>query len=119
MEALIDYKSLRKINPEAARLAVLQYLSSSKSSINQCAKTFGVQRTVIYDILSRKNDDLKDKSKKPHKIANKTPEKVELMVISLKQQTNFGPKRLFKLLRSQRISIPYGTIRGILRRNKK
>ena len=114
----MDYQALRKISPEAARTAVLQYLSSGNSNISQCAKAFGIQRAVIYDILSRKNDDLKDKSKKPYKIANKTSEKVELMVISLKQQTNFGPKRLLKVLKNHRLNIPYGTLRGILRRNK-
>lgn len=136
---IIDYKALRKINPEAARTAVLQYLSSGITNISQCARAFGVQRAVIYDILRRsktssslrdlgvedlnevegqKTNDLKDRSKRPNKLANKTPQDVEAMIISFQKQTGFGPKRLLKILRNKRLNIPYGTLRGIIRRNK-
>lgn len=62
----IDYKSLRKISPEAARSAVLDYLSSNKGNIAECARVFGVTRITIYDILKKSRErDLKDRSKAP------------------------------------------------------
>jgi len=52
----IDYKALRKINPEAARLAVIEYLSSNGGNISDCAQAFGIQRPVIYDILGKQKE---------------------------------------------------------------
>ncbi len=39
----IDYKLLRKINPEAARLAVIEYLFTNKGNISEAARTFAIQ----------------------------------------------------------------------------
>jgi transposase len=57
----INYKVLRKINPEAARLAVIEYLSTN---ISEAARIFGIQRTVVYDILKKEEEgDLEDRSR--------------------------------------------------------
>jgi len=45
--------NLRKIDPEAARKAVLEYLHSNGHNISQVALVFGVNRAVIYDILRK------------------------------------------------------------------
>jgi len=47
----IEYKELRKINPEAARLAVLEYLKTNNRNICEAARVFGINRPVIYDII--------------------------------------------------------------------
>ncbi|KUK55073.1 MAG: hypothetical protein XD79_0755 [Atribacteria bacterium 34_128] len=52
----INYKVLRKINPEAARLAVIEYLSTNKGNISEAARIFGIQRTVVYDILKKEEE---------------------------------------------------------------
>ena len=39
-EGRIDYKELRKINPETARIAVLEYLKTNPN-ISQAARMFG------------------------------------------------------------------------------
>ena len=49
---LIDYKALRKADPAAARLAVLQYLKSNGGNISHAARVFGINRPVVYNILS-------------------------------------------------------------------
>lgn len=63
----IDYKHLRRISPEAARTAVLDYLLSNKGNVADCARVFGVTRVTIYDILKKNIEgDLTDRSKAPN-----------------------------------------------------
>jgi|GEM_PF-1930544 len=45
----INYPVSRRINPEAARLAVyiIEYLSTNKGNSSEVAITFGIQRSVV------------------------------------------------------------------------
>jgi len=116
----INYKVLRKINAEAARLAVIEYLKTNKGNISEAARIFGIQRTVVYDILKKKEEgNLKDRSRTPLHSPCKTPGETEDQVIKAKNQTHLGAKRLsIYLQKYEKIKVPYGTIRHILRRNK-
>ena len=116
----INYHVLRRINPEAARLAVMEYLSTNKGNISEAARTFGIQRTVVYDILKKKKEgDLKDRSRAPLHSPYKTPAAIEDKVVEVKNQTRLGAKRLSVYLQKyEEIKVPYGTIRHILRRNR-
>ena len=116
----IDYKVLRRVNAEAARLAVIEYLSSNGSNISQAAAVFGIQRAVVYDILKKQQEgDLTDRNKAPKTSPRRTSPEVEDKVIEIKNQTRLGPKRLsIHLNKYHRLRVPYGTIRHILRRNK-
>ena len=49
----IDYKALRAVNPETARLAVLEYLDSCDHHVAETARTFGLTRASVY-ALDRK-----------------------------------------------------------------
>ncbi len=63
----IDYKQLSKVNPEAARFAVLGYLKTNNHNISQTAQIFGINRAVVYNILRKENEgDLKDHPRTPH-----------------------------------------------------
>ena len=76
--ARINYKTLRQINPEAARKAVLEYLKTNGGNQAEAAKVFGVNRIVVYDILKKAGEgDLQDRSKIPKHQPNKTPPEVE------------------------------------------
>ncbi len=44
----IDYKQLRRINSEAARKAVLEYLKTNNRNISEAALIFGINRTVLH-----------------------------------------------------------------------
>lgn len=116
----IDYKILRKVNPEAARMAVLEYLSTNDGNVSDAARIFGINRTVVYDIIRKqKEGELNDRSKSPKHSPNKTAPHIEDKVIALKNKTHLGPKRLsIYLEKYSGIEVPYGTIRHILRRNR-
>ena len=43
----IDYKQLRKINPEAARQAVVEYLKTNNHNVSEAAFIFGINRAVV------------------------------------------------------------------------
>ena len=117
----IDYKQLRKTNPKAARRAVLEYLKASNHNISEAASIFGINRAVVYDIIKKeKEGDLRDRSKVPKRQPRKTPIALEDKVIEVKNSTGLGPARLSRYLKQHEgISIPPGTVRHIIRRNKK
>jgi len=115
----IDYKRLRKINPEAARQAVLEYLKANRGNIADTARAFGITRPVVYDILKKQREgDLKDRSRAPRNQPNRTSPQIEARVIDMKNLTHKGPIRLSLDLAKEGIHVPPGTIRHILRRNK-
>ncbi len=118
--ARIDYKTLREINPEAARKAVLEYLKTNGGNKAEAARVFGVNRTVVYDILKKAAaNDLRDRPKAPRRQPNKTLPEVEHKVISVRNKTHLGPQRLsIYLAKYHDLQVPPGTIRHILRRNK-
>ena len=116
----IDYKQLRRINPEAARQAVLDYLESTDRNITQTAKVFGINRCVVYDILNKQAaGDLSDRPRTPKHQPNKTPAEIEDKVIAAKNKTRLGPIRLsLYLAKYEQVQVPPGTIRHIIRRNR-
>lgn len=115
----INYKTLRAINAEAARVAVIEYLSSNNRNISEAAKVFSVQRNVIYSILKKqKTGRLQDSAKAPKKVANKTPKSIEDRIVEIQQIHKFKTKQLwFYLHKFCEIEISYSTLRLILKRN--
>ena len=116
-----DYKQLRKINPEAARKAVLDYLETNNHNISDAAASFGINRTVVYDIIKRSNEgSLKDRSRTPKVQPRKTPREIENIIIECKNKTHLKPKELSEYLKkNEGLEIPIGTIRHILKRSEK
>ena len=116
----ISYKQLRKINPQAARQAVVEYLKTNGHNISNAAQAFGINRPVVYDIIRKEQaGDLKDRSRTPLHQPRKTPGEIEKKVIEVKNKTRLGPERLSRYLkRYENIAVPAGTIRHIVRRNK-
>jgi len=49
----IDYKELRRTSPEAARQAVVDYWKNNGHNIAHVARTFEINRCVVYDILHK------------------------------------------------------------------
>jgi len=119
VKGAIDYKRLREFNPEAARRAVLEYLKTNPN-ISETAGMFGITRPVVYDILKKEREgDLRDRSRAPRHQPKKTAAAIEDKVIEIKNRTHLGPERLSRYLNEHGgLSVPVGTIRHILRRNK-
>lgn len=117
----INYKQLRKINSQAARQAVLEYLKTNEGNVADAARVFGINRPVIYDILRKQQEgSLLDRSHTPHHQPTRTSREIEERVVEVKNKTRLGPERLSRYLaKYERITVPPGTIRHILRRNKK
>lgn len=116
----IAYKELRKINPEAARKAVLEFLKANRHNVAETARLFGINRAVIYDILRKAQEgDLRDRPKIPHRQPRRTSRRVENRVIEAKNKTRLGAKRLaIYLAKYEKLTVPWPTIRNVLRRNK-
>lgn len=116
----IDYKQLRRLNPQAARLAVLEYLKTNEENVSDTATVFGINRPVIYDILRKQREgDLTDRSKAPHRQPRKTAASIEDKVVEFKNKTHLGPERLSRHLKKyEGVVVAPGTIRHVLRRNK-
>jgi len=116
----IDYKVLRTVNPETARLAVLEYLDSCGHHVAETACTFGLTRTTVYALeRKRQAGSLADRSRAPHHRPRQTPAAVEDRVIARRNQTHLGPKRLsLYLAKYEGRELSWATIRHILRRNR-
>src|SRR3972149_3402987 len=106
----IDYKALRKVNPETARQAVLEYLKSVGKNVAETARVFGINRPVVYDILRKeKSGSLADRSRAPHTCPTRTSGRVEDQVVETKNKTHFGPKRLSRhLAKYENLTVPTG-----------
>lgn len=115
----IDYKSLREINPETARLAVLEYLDSCGHNVAETACTFGLTRASVYAFeRKRQAGSLADRSRPPRRRPRQTPVDLEARVIARHNQTHLGPKRLsIYLAKYEGVELSWATIRHILRRN--
>jgi transposase len=116
----LDYQELRQISPEAARRAILQVLKAHKGNVTMTSKILSVSRATVYKAI-RKNEagDLKDGSKAPHRVHNKTSAEIEARILVLREKTRYGPLRLKEELEAlDGLSVSEHTIRNILRRNK-
>ena len=116
----IEYKTLREVSPETARLAVLEYLSTNGGNAADAARVFGITRAVVYDIRRKAAEgDLTDRSRAPKHQPTKTPADIEDRVVAAKNKTRLGSKRLSIYLgKYEHLSVAPGTIRHIIRRNK-
>jgi transposase len=116
---MIDYKKLRRINPEAARQAVLDYLASAGGNIAATARAFGITRIVVYDILARaRAGNLADQDRAPRRRPNQTPPELENRIIAARNRTGLGYERLSRYLAERGVYVPWSTIRNVLKRNR-
>jgi len=99
---------------------VVEYWRSNGHNVSSAARLFGINCCVVYDILPKwAEGDLRDRPKTPKHQPNNTPAEVEDKVVAAKNKTRLGPERLSRYLHKyEGLSVPAGTIRHILRRNR-
>ena len=84
----LDYQELRQISPEAARRAILQVLKAHNGNVTATARNLSVSRATIYKAISKSEaGDLKDESKAPHRVHNKTSAGIEARNLELGEKT--------------------------------
>ncbi|MGD2178937.1 MAG: hypothetical protein PVG71_14080 [Anaerolineae bacterium] len=116
----IDYGLLREVDAATARLPAFEYLKTNEHNICDAAPVFGINRSVVCDILTRQaQGDLQDRSRVPIRQPNKTPPEIEQEVVEPKNKTRLGRRRLSLLLSKHKaVKAPAGTILHILRCKK-
>jgi len=115
----LNYASLYKLNPQTGRVLVLEVFKQT-GNISKTARMFSTTRKVVQLALKKeKEGDLTDKSHVAHTVHNRTSLEVEEKVISVKNATKFGYRRVSKELRERHgIEIKKETVRNILSRAK-
>jgi len=82
--------------------------------VSQIARLWSFSpNTIRLAIEKEKKGDLKDDSRAPHFVWNKTPSEIEDKVANLRKETGFGKRRI-----ARDLGLPEGTIRNILSRLK-
>lgn len=108
-------------NPQAPVQVALTLLASH--SVREVARILGVSPRWVYTLRKRYREGgdwnacLRKRGPK-NPMPNRTPQHLEELVVTMAQETNFGPRRLSVVLaQAHGVSLPPSTIRNILRRH--
>lgn len=99
-----------------------EFVLAAKNNVNFSAlcREFGITRKTGYKWVERYSEglSLSDKSRKPFNVANKTPDDIEMLIISLRlENPGWGAKKLKEVLEKRGFSIPcVKTVNNILNR---
>ena len=98
--------------------------TSRNQPFKEVCGLFGISRTTGYKWVSRYQEvgnlrDLKERSRRPHQVPNKTTPDIEDNVLALRDHVGWGARRLVAALRRQNIQLAASTVHSILRRNKR
>jgi transposase len=98
--------------------------TSRNQPFKEVCAFFGISRTTGYKWVSRYEDlgnlrDLKERSRRPHQVPNKTAPDIERKVLALRDSVGWGARKLAAVLRQQNIRLAASTVHHILRRNKR
>lgn len=116
-DVILNYSSLYKLNPETARVALLEVFRQT-DNISKTARMFSTTRRVVQLAIRKQHDgDLGDRSHVARRVHNKTDSVVEEKAIAIKNSTKFGYRRVAKELRDkQGVHIKDSACRNILKR---
>lgn len=119
-DVILNYNSLYRLNPETARAALLEVFKQM-DNVSKTARMFSTTRKVVQlAIKKEKTGDLTDKSHAIKTVQNKTSKAIEEKVITVKNSTKFGYRRVAKELREkQGLKIKDSAVRNVLKRAKK
>src|SRR4030042_6022619 len=90
----IDYKALRKINPEAARMAVLEYFKTNGGKVTDCAPVSLVFKDRLSTTLSPRTRKVifATGQKLPRPVPLKPLLLLRIRCLKLRTKPTWGPK---------------------------
>ncbi len=116
-DVILNYKTLYELDSVTARVAVLEVFKQT-GNISKTARMFSTTRRVIQLAIKKNTDgNLADLSHARKTVLHKTSDILEEKIISLKNSTKFGYRRVAKNLREkQGLEIKDSAVRNVLRR---
>ena len=119
-DVILNYHSLYKLNPETARVALLEVFKQT-NNVSQTARYFQTTRRVVQlAIKKERSGNLGDLSHTRVTISHKTADTIETKIIALKNSTKFGYRRVARELREkQGLEIKDSAVRNVLKRARK
>jgi transposase len=118
---MVRYATIYAMKGDIVKLRLKMVKTAQEVGISKTAELFKTSRNTVRKWLKRylqyAEEGLKDRSRRPKRIPNKTDEKIVERVIELRKQTGYGPKRISWLLKKEGIDLSPHTIRHILDRN--
>jgi len=116
-----EYREIVKVAPVLARREVFDtFVEEALGNISEAARMCGVSRATVRKIAQRfwaeGEEGLKDRSRRPQNSPRKTPEAIEVEVVKVFEDTNYGFRRIARELKKQGITVSYGTVGKILKR---
>ncbi len=96
--------------------------TSRSQSVKEVCAFFGISRATGYKWVSRYEElgnlrDLKERSRRPHQIPNKTAPDIERKVLALRDSLGWGARKLATVLKQHDTRLAASTVHHILRRN--
>ena len=110
--------------PVTERMEFVMRVKSGLYTMAEACRRSGVSRKTGYKIWNRYEsegvDGLRDQSRRPHRSPTRTPEEIEELIVDLRtKHTDWGPKKLSKILSSRFPDVEFpakSTIAAILKR---
>ena len=103
-----------------------EFVEAAKSgeNLSRLCREFGISRPTAYKWISRydAHEPLTDKSKSPHTLPNKTPDEIEQLILSVRDENpGWGGKTIHQVLLNQGYEgLPCSkTVSNILKRNSR
>jgi transposase InsO family protein len=92
------------------RLSLVNQILLLNRPVSVVAREFGVSRKTAYKWLSRYQQDrmaaLVDRSRRPKTSHGRTDDSIEQSVVKLRQQYNYGPRKIHRLLTTNKQPVP-------------
>lgn len=106
LASMESYQDYSKLDPRTRmRLRWIETYKQITHKVTSTCRYFGVSRSTFYTwyhrYLSFGVEGLKDRSTRPHKIANKIPSDIVKKVVELRNARKYGPKRMSYYLKEK------------------
>lgn len=115
------YQRLRNAkDPSEERFTLVKFYFTHGFNKSLTAKAFGTTRNTVQKLVERYKregrDGLRDKSRRPHSFPKRFDPKVEREIVDIFKKTNYGVRRIERILKSRGFNVSRGGIWKVLHR---